>query len=175
MGVTVDASEGGLRVALREAGLEVDAAVSVRMKLPDAGWYTLRGQVVRSEEADAGATLGIRLEPGSADPTEPPGPPTTSDGRGRRRRVRKSRAKERQPRPRERHLVLAELRALGGHVYEQCILGEEGAPSEATQSWVTRLAWELGEPEPEPVESFHELMHVLADLHRRAAEASASA
>lgn len=174
MGVTVDASEGGLRVALREAGLAVDAEVQVRMRLPDAGWYTLNGQVVRSEEDGVGATLGIRLEPDSVEATEPPGPPTTRDGRGRKRRVRKSRAKVRPPQARERHLVMAELRALGGHVYEQCILGDEAGPSEATKAWVARLAWELGEPEPAPVDSFHDLIHVLADLHRQAAATEAT-
>lgn len=169
MGVTMDASEGGLRIAVREPFFSISAPVSIRMNLPDGGWHQMRGEVVRADVEDEGATIGIRLEPGTAEPTAPAGPPTTRDGKGRKRRVRKSRAKKptRQPRPRE--LAVAELRALGGHVYEQCILGEEGPPSASTMDWVATLAWELDVEGPsESVETYQQLMRELAALHRRA-------
>ncbi|MGI9538644.1 MAG: PilZ domain-containing protein [Miltoncostaeaceae bacterium] len=169
MGVTVDASEGGLRVAVSEPFFSISAPISVRMNLPDGGWHQMRGEVVRADVEDDGAMLGIRLDPRTAEPTAPAGPPTTRDGKGRKRRVRKSRAKKPKRRPRPRELALAELRALGGHVYEQCILGEEGPPSPSTMEWVSTLAWELDVAGPsEAVETYQQLMRELAALHRRA-------
>lgn len=169
MGVTVDASEGGLRVAVSEPFFSISAPVSVRMNLPDGGWHRMRGEVVRADVEESGAMLGIRLDAGTVEPTAPTGPPTTRDGKGRKRRVRKSRAKTPTKRPRPRELAIAELRALGGHVYEQCILGEEGPPSQSTMDWVATLAWELDVEGPEEtVETYQQLMRELAALHRRA-------
>jgi hypothetical protein len=166
MGVTTDSSEEGLGVALRGAGPEVGHEVSVRLNLPDAGWHELGGTVAHAAPNGDGTLLGVRLTPGAIAPSSPSGPPTTRDGRGRRPRVRGSRAKPKRREARPLHEILAELRALGGYVYEQAILGEDSTPAEATNAWVAELAGELGAKVPEPASDYPTLMRQLAELHR---------
>jgi hypothetical protein len=167
MGVTLDSSEEGLRVALRGSGPQDGDEVTMRLNLPEAGWHRLRGQVMHAGPGEEGTELGVRLGPDAIEPTEPAGPPTTRDGRGRRPRVRGSRAKPRRGVGRPRAQALAELRALGSYVYEQAILGDADAPTPGTTAWVVELAQELDVEPPEPAEDFHSLMLQLAELHRR--------
>jgi hypothetical protein len=166
MGVTTDSSEAGLGVALRGAGPAVGHEVSVRLNLPDAGWHELGGVVVHAAPNGDGALLGVQLTPGAVVPSAPTGPPTTRDGIGRRPRARGSRAKLKQREARPLNEILAELRALGGYVYEQAILGEDSTPAEATISWVTELAAELGAKTPTAAGDYPTLMRQLAELHR---------
>lgn len=166
MGVTTDSSEAGLGVALRGAGPEIGHELTVRLNLPDAGWHELGGVVAHTAPNGDGTLLGVQLTPGAIAPSAPSGPPTTRDGIGRRPRVRGSRAKQKQREARPRTEVLAELRALGGYVYEQAILGEDSTPAEATVSWVTELATELGATAPTAAGDYPTLMRQLAELHR---------
>ncbi len=166
MGVTTDSSEAGLGVALRGAGPEVGREVSVRLNLPEAGWHELGGVIAHAAPNGDGTLLGVELTPGAVAPSAPTGPPTTRDGRGRRPRVRGSRARPKQREARPLHEILAELRALGGYVYEQAIVGDDAAPTEATNTWVTELAAELGAPPPPPAADYPALMRQLAELHR---------
>jgi hypothetical protein len=167
MGVTLDSSEEGLRVALRGSGPGDGDEVAMRLNLPEAGWHRLRGRVVHAGPGEEGSELGVRLESDAIEPAEPAGPPTTRDGRGRRPRVRGSRAKPRRRVPRPRAQALAELRALGSYVYEQAILGDADAPTPGTTAWVIELAEELDVEPPQPADDFHSLMLQLAELHRR--------
>lgn len=173
MGVTMDSSEEGLRVALRGAGPEIGSDVSVRLNLPSEGWHRLQGVVAHSAPNGDGTAIGVRLKPGAIAPAAPSGPPTTKDGRGRRPRVRGSRAKPRRRDRRPLREILAELRALGGYVYEQTILGTGDAPAEATNAWVAELAEELGAEVPTPAQDFPTVVRQLAELHRFASESAA--
>ena len=48
----------------------------------------------------------------------------------------------------------------------QAILGEDSTPAEATISWVTELAAELGAKTPTAAGDYPTLMRQLAELHR---------
>ena len=84
----------------------------------------------------------------------------------RPKRKRPSRAKPRPPRATE--LILAELRGLGGVVLEHGLLGPASQPVSSLVAWQRRLTEELGFAGAPRATTYHEMMHQIVAINRRA-------
>ena len=84
----------------------------------------------------------------------------------RPKRKRPSRAKPRPPRATE--LILAELRGLGGVVLEHGLLGPDSQPVGSLVAWQRRLTEELGFAIAPRATSYHQMMHQIVAINRRA-------
>ena len=155
-GRTIDASERGLLVDLAGPFTMLARRVTVELELPEGGWMTLVAEVVRREAGDHDRWLvALRLADPEAEAVMP------------RPRRRRSRAKPKPPRPRA--VIEAELRGLGGLVYEQALLAPGAEPGESVITWVNQLAGELGAGPVAIAPTNRELMAELVALHRRVA------
>jgi hypothetical protein len=79
---------------------------------------------------------------------------------------RRSRAKPKPPRPRV--VVIADLRGLGGLVFEQALLDGDAEPQGSLIAWADRLATELDVEGVGAPADYRELMWAIVKVNRRA-------
>jgi hypothetical protein len=80
---------------------------------------------------------------------------------------RRSRAKPKPPRP--RIVVISDLRALGGLLYEQAVLDATATPQVSLVTWANRLAMELDVEGVGSPADYRELLWAVVKVGRRAA------